>query len=106
MKFDHVETNIGHGYDPSSGMFTAPEPGVYAFSVNFVKGRVNYNVELNLMKNNEVIARGHSTVIPWSPGSIQVIISLNRGDQIFIRQPRSKALVGGNRYSMFTGHMI
>jgi hypothetical protein len=106
MKFDDVETNIGHGYDPSTGIFTAPEPGVYAFSVSFIKGSTNYNVELNLMKNNDLIARGHADIIPWATASIQVIISLKRGDQIFIRQPLQRAVIWGEKYSMFTGHMI
>ena len=106
MKFDNVETNIGHGYDPSTGIFTAPEPGVYAFSVSFIKGNIKYNVELDLMKNKDVIARGHADIIPWATGSIQVIISLKRGDQIFLRQPRPKAVIWGQKYSMFTGHMI
>ena len=106
MKFDNVETNIGHGYDPSTGIFTAPEPGVYAFSVSFIKGNINYNVELDLMKNNDVIARGHADITQWTPGSIQAIISLKRGDHIFIQQPRPTALIWGEKYSMFTGHMI
>jgi len=101
-----VETNIGNGYDPSTGVFTAPEPGVYAFSADFIKGNINYNIELNLMKNNGVIARGHADATPWSPGSIQVLISLKKGDQISIRQPRPRAVVWGEKYSMFTGHMI
>ena len=106
MKFGNVETNIGHGYDPSTGIFTAPEPGVYAFSVSFIKGYFNYNVEMNLMKNNDLIARGHADITPWATASIQAIISLKRGDQIFIRQPLQKAVIWGEKYSMFTGHMI
>ena len=106
MKFDNVEINIGQGYDPSTSIFTAPEPGVYAFAVSFIKGNINYNVELDLMKNKDVIARGHADKTPWAPGSIQAIISLKSGDQIFIRQPRSKAAIWGKKYSMFTGHMI
>ena len=101
-----METNIGNGYDPSTGVFTAPEPGVYALSANFIKGNINYVVELNLMKNNDVIARGHADASKWSSGSIQVIISLKKGDQISIRQPRHMAVVVGKKYSMFTGHMI
>jgi len=101
-----VETNIGNGYNPSTGVFTAPEPGVYAFSVNFIKSSIKYVVELDLMKNNDVIARGHADASPWSSGSIQIIISLKKGDQISIRQPRPKVFVWGNKYCIFTGHMI
>ena len=106
MKFDNVEINIGHRYNPSTGIFTASEPGVYQFAVSFLKGHIDYNVELDLMKNKDVIARGHSNIIQWATGSIQVIISLKRGDQIFLRQPRPKAVIWGDKYSMFTGHMI
>jgi hypothetical protein len=31
LKFDRVVTNAGNGYDPTTGLFTAPVAGYYAF---------------------------------------------------------------------------
>ena len=101
-----MEINIGNGYDPSTGIFTAHEPGVYAFSANFIKSSIDYSIELNLMKNKDIIARGHSGRAAWATGFIQSIISLKKGDQVYIRQPREKAVVWGEKYCTFTGHMI
>ena len=32
IKFESVQLNEGSGYDPTTGQFTAPAPGVYQFS--------------------------------------------------------------------------
>lgn len=32
MKFENVQINKGNGYDPKTGVFTAPEDGVYSFA--------------------------------------------------------------------------
>ncbi|XP_070198514.1 uncharacterized protein [Littorina saxatilis] len=34
LKFDKVLTNVGQGYSPDTGLFTAPEHGTYIFNVH------------------------------------------------------------------------
>uniref|UniRef100_A0A8W8LVZ6 C1q domain-containing protein n=1 Tax=Magallana gigas TaxID=29159 RepID=A0A8W8LVZ6_MAGGI len=39
IKFEKVHLNKGNGYDPATGVFIAPEDGVYSFAWSFVTGK-------------------------------------------------------------------
>ncbi|XP_062610850.1 complement C1q-like protein 2 isoform X1 [Saccostrea cucullata] len=39
IKFEDVLLNKGNGYDPPTGVFTAPEDGVYSFKWTFISSR-------------------------------------------------------------------
>ncbi|CAG2236625.1 unnamed protein product [Mytilus edulis] len=56
FKFVNVWTNIGNAYDPSTGIFTAPYPGLYHFSsVDLsISGE---NLNLKLVHNNKPTAQ-------------------------------------------------
>ncbi|XP_022300645.2 uncharacterized protein LOC111108853 [Crassostrea virginica] len=41
LKFDNVRLNKGGGYDPNTGIFTAPEDGVYSFAWSFLSNNGN-----------------------------------------------------------------
>ncbi|XP_063442218.1 complement C1q tumor necrosis factor-related protein 3-like [Mytilus trossulus] len=105
VKFDTVKTNIDNGYDVITGVFTAPRAGTYEFSENFISGNTNF-LELNLMKNNEFIVRGHAAQAMSTAGSLRAIVELNDGDRIYIKHPRSSGVLHGDHYSMFSGHLI
>ncbi|OPL33500.1 hypothetical protein AM593_00154, partial [Mytilus galloprovincialis] len=36
VKFNNIKTNIGGGYDASTGVFTVRTKGTYEFAVNFI----------------------------------------------------------------------
>ncbi|CAC5412897.1 C1QL [Mytilus coruscus] len=106
VKFDDIKTNIGDRYDASSGVFTVPRKGTYVFAVNFVTGSKNEWLELNLMKNNKMVVRGHAAFDMHTSGSLQAILELKKGDRIYIKHPRSSGLLLGGSYTMFSGHYI
>lgn len=106
VKFDAIITNVGSGYDSSSGLFTVPRKGTYLFAVNFVSGVSTHWLELNLLKNNNLIVKSHADATPWSSGSLQVILELEEGDQISIKHPKPKGFILGHRYSMFSDHFL
>lgn len=106
VKFNAITTNIGSGYDSNTGVFTVPLNGTYEFAVNFVKGNKTQWLELQLMKNNRRIVRGHAAYDTYSSGSLQVILELEEGDRIYVLQPRSSGDLYGHDYTMFSGHFI
>ncbi|XP_052100786.1 cerebellin-2-like [Mytilus californianus] len=106
VKFDSILTNIGNGYDANSGVFTAPRKGTYIFAVSFVAGNRNEWLELTLAKNNNRLVRGHAAYAPFTTGSLEAILELEKGDRISIIQPRPSGHILGENYSMFSGHLI
>ncbi|XP_052100783.1 cerebellin-1-like [Mytilus californianus] len=107
VKFDSILTNIGSGYNANSGVFTAPRKGTYQFAVSFVAGHRDKEwLELTLAKNNNRLVRGHAASDPFTAGSLQAILELEKGDRIAIIQPRPSGHILGENYSMFSGHLI
>lgn len=70
-----MKTNIVNGYDGLTGVFNVPRTGTYEFSANFISGNTNW-LELNLMKNNEIIVKGHLAHAFSTAGSLRAIIEL------------------------------
>ncbi|XP_062615522.1 uncharacterized protein LOC134277218 [Saccostrea cucullata] len=79
--FDHVRTNIGNGYHPSTGVFIAPETGVYVFIWNFHNGGGSYHAT-QLMINSEEwgIIYSHAASIAWTQSTGCVVAHVNKGD--------------------------
>ncbi|VDI59087.1 Hypothetical predicted protein [Mytilus galloprovincialis] len=45
VKFDKVWTNVNNDYDPITGVYTSPEPGVYQFSCSVMTQNDKKNFE-------------------------------------------------------------
>uniref|UniRef100_A0A8W8M0G8 C1q domain-containing protein n=1 Tax=Magallana gigas TaxID=29159 RepID=A0A8W8M0G8_MAGGI len=56
IKFEKVHLNKGNGYDPATGVFTAPENGVYSFAWSFLTSKGG-NVYLAAVVDNQVQAK-------------------------------------------------
>ena len=87
LMFNNVKTNLGSAYNSNSGMFTAPTDGVYVFSWtifsyynSFVYTQivVNSNAYDSMITDSEHVADVHS-------GTKLIIVSLNRGDVVYVR---------------------
>ena len=105
VKFVDVKTNIGRAYNPNTGIFTTPRNGLYEFQTNFVSRGGNW-LELNLMKNNELVAKGHGAKDHGTSGSIRVLLELKNGDKVYLRNPRSYGGILAEKPSMFSGTML
>ena len=111
--FDSVETNIGSHYDSSTGKFTAPIAGIYAFSANILSmDNTNANgfviVKNNTNNANELGRfRSHSSNAVHNTLSLSVTVSLSASDTVFCHVSEG-SLYGGTTagWSIFSGHLV
>lgn len=109
VKFDKVWTNIGNGYDSSSGVFTAPRGGVYQFSCSAMTAS-NKTLRLHLMKNDQRTVGLYPGQSGHNMGTLSMVLQLKKGDRVYMKHPTSgeNSLYSesGSNFSMFSGYFI
>ncbi|XP_059187957.1 cerebellin 18 [Centropristis striata] len=111
IPYTDVTLNLGYGYNPSLGIFTAPCAGVYVFSFTVYSyvgdgGRLYHKVQLK--KNNVVI------VSVWEnnredyedSGNQVVVLELYKGDQVYTELASGRMLCEHMEHNTFTGYML
>ncbi|XP_052105938.1 complement C1q subcomponent subunit A-like isoform X2 [Mytilus californianus] len=106
VKFDKVWTNEGKGYDPNSGIFTAPRKGFYQISATTMSPNGKYFYSY-LMKNNEKNV-GVYTGKGFHTGSANIVLKLKKGDRVYIkhRSNTEEIYSDSDHWSMFSGFLI
>uniref|UniRef100_A0A8C0EN99 Complement C1q like 4 n=1 Tax=Bubo bubo TaxID=30461 RepID=A0A8C0EN99_BUBBB len=102
LRFDDVVTNVGNYYEPSSGKFTCPLPGIYFFT---------YHVLIRVTRVSPAQVRASAIAQDadqnYDYASNSVILHLDAGDEVFIKLDGGKAHGGNNnKYSTFSGFII
>ena len=107
LKFDYIITNIGDGYDPHTGIFTAPVGGVYSFFLTLMSVYGHPAIYLSINKDgailDEVFAEG--MLDNYDQGSTEVTTHLQAGEQVWVRQESGNAVRGGS-WTVFTGYLL
>ncbi|XP_052105940.1 cerebellin-3-like [Mytilus californianus] len=87
VKYDKVWTNEGKGYDPNSGIFTAPRKGFYQISARTV---------------------GMYPGAGYHTGSANIVLKLMKGDRVYIKHRSGTEEIhsDGDHWNMFSGFLI
>lgn len=106
FKFDNEWTNIGNGYDPSTGIFTAPHPGVYHFSAVAVSVN-DKTLYLKLLHNNKRTSGSWVTGRGYKTGTMDVVFNLQKSDTVSVGAANGYAMYSdSNIYATFSGYLI
>ncbi|XP_061188068.1 uncharacterized protein LOC133196154 [Saccostrea echinata] len=83
--FDKVRTNVGNGYNGVTGVFTAPQEGIYAFIWVIRMSDAEHSTEL--MINNDIFGVTFLRAKNGDDGSVSgtAIAHVARGDVVFVR---------------------
>jgi hypothetical protein len=93
VPFDLVRVNEGNAMDLTSGIFTAPQPGIYFFSfaglarLESSSSSVVFFSYLYLNGNligSSLIDEHNGPVLQYSPLSLQSTLNLKKGDQLWV----------------------
>jgi hypothetical protein len=108
ISFGDVILNQGGGYDPQTGIFTAPDDGLYSFTWAFLtkKGGTIY---FSAMVDNETKVRScvKNLQDDYISTSGHLLYDLKKGSQVWIQTFYLQATyVHANSYTYFSGHRI
>ena len=87
LVFPKVITNVGNGYNPFDGVFTAPRAGVYVFFVN-VQNYGTQSIYVDIVFNGATKVRAmvsQSDEEYNDAGSNLAVLSLQTGDRVWVK---------------------
>lgn len=103
-----VITNIGNGYNPSNGIFSAPIAGEYVFFVN-VQGYGTHEIYVDIMLNGV----GKVRTMVYTGGSDHddagpnlVVLSLRKEDRVWVAHFRGQGYNEYGHLTTFSGFLI
>uniref|UniRef100_A0A3Q1GM33 Complement C1q-like protein 3 n=1 Tax=Acanthochromis polyacanthus TaxID=80966 RepID=A0A3Q1GM33_9TELE len=103
-----VITNIGSGYSPYTGIFTAPVPGFYYFTFFYHAGG-EHVVALGLFKNDQLIVMitDHASNYDTADnGGNAAFVQLQKGDQVHVRMGANSHVWGSIHQTTFSGFLV
>ena len=104
--FDDVRVNRGQGYNPSTGVFTAPRKGLYHFSC-VIMAYTSHKVRYQLNKNHAAYIYGYSNNSGFATSTISDVIEMKKGDCVFIKHRTSNSEeITGSHHSTFSGYFL
>ena len=106
LVFPNVITNVGNGYNPSDGVFTAPRAGLYVFFVN-IQSYTNEDYVYILLNGSKKVQAHAETD---NSGSYQAgpnvsVLNLQTGDRVWVAYGAGTGYTG-NMATTFSGFKI
>ncbi|KAK0044796.1 complement C1q-like protein 3 [Biomphalaria pfeifferi] len=108
VTYDRVWTNIGNGYDPTTGVFTAPVDGTYTFLYHAL-AEFDGMLWLDFYQNSNYISSAYAHIEnQYGATSNSVTLNAKKGDQMYITGHGTSILYGlsDDVYATFSGYLL
>ena len=111
LVFPKVITNVGSGYNPSDGVFTASRVGVYVFFVNvqsYSTQSIYVDVVLNGATKVRTMAYYGGSSDTYEAGPNLAVLSLQTGDRVWVKHyyGQGYSTSSGSPLTTFSGFLI
>ena len=106
LPYDNTAVNIGGGFNSTTHRFTAPEDGIYLFSVSAFASVTNTRTIIDLVKNGSVgVARSERADIGGAMELVDLtsIVALAKNDTIEARAVLGTVLIVPGHFNWFAG---
>ncbi|XP_014824067.1 PREDICTED: complement C1q-like protein 2 [Poecilia mexicana] len=105
LEFKRVITNIGNGYDPATGVFTAPVKGLYYIRVSGVAGP-NGELHAGVKKDGVNMFAIYHKAGTQAGASNAMVLALEQGNRVYVQLWAGKSIADQGRLSTFTGFLV
>ena len=104
--FDKVWTNVGNGYNPNTGKFTAPKSGLYQIS-GTVMSESGKKLHVYLFKNDKQTVSLY-TGTGYATGTVNIVFKLQKGETVYMKHYNSTQTIYSDSsvYCVFSGFLI
>ncbi|XP_036414984.1 cerebellin-2-like [Colossoma macropomum] len=108
LVFKHVKTNIGEGFNSTTGVFTAPVRGVYVFAFNCFAGASRpmssalFKNDVNVVSIWDQPSSGDSE----DNGFNAATLLLDPGDRVYIKLWKGTQIAITDGYTTFSGFLL
>jgi hypothetical protein len=115
LVFDQVVTSIGGGYNPHTGVFTAPVTGLYVFYAQLMNHETHGWMHYGIYKAstplclNDLDAGSGTSLRAWDKSSCLATTHLQQGDTVFVHRVNGDAndqVISGGWSASFTGFLL
>uniref|UniRef100_A0A8W8JEG7 C1q domain-containing protein n=1 Tax=Magallana gigas TaxID=29159 RepID=A0A8W8JEG7_MAGGI len=109
LVYDVVITNVGNGYNPSTGVFTAPTAGEYVFFVNvqsYSTQSIYVDVVLNGVTKVRTMAYNGGGSEYYEAGPNLVVLTLQKGDRVWVKHYSGKGYQINGPITTFSGFLL
>ncbi|KAK5848916.1 hypothetical protein PBY51_008600 [Eleginops maclovinus] len=110
LQYQRILSNMGSGYNPATGIFTAMVRGMYYFSYTMYNNNSGQpNSVLSLMMNSQKMVSTWDTEGDDSQDSATnaAVVQLEAGDSVFVQLYANRVLYDdGYYYNTFSGFML
>ncbi|TKS90787.1 Collagen alpha-1(VIII) chain [Collichthys lucidus] len=110
LKYQRILTNIGRGYNPATGIFTATARGVYYFRYTMYNNNAGHpNSVVSLMKNGERMMSSWDTSGGDANDSASnaAVLQLEVGDSVYVQLYKNRLVYDDAMYyNTFSGFLL
>nr|XP_011430624.2 complement C1q tumor necrosis factor-related protein 3-like isoform X1 [Crassostrea gigas] len=107
IKYDHVITNIGEGYDKTTGKFTAPVDGVYSFTWTYLTKHGAVAYVGGVIDGKQVVwAVIYGQTATWAGTTGHLVVKMKKGSQFWTPNTSKEVTYIHKLFTFLSGYKI